>query len=402
MSNNVLLVSAKSNCKSNIILSSRLVKYFTRNGYNVIDEVHEADIIVVNTCGFHRETIDISKNIFHKILKNRKEASKVVSVGCLNKINRLELESLSKHLTVIDDLSDFDSLINANKPFDAFNTAYFDNSIFSYIHGKPPKYKRLVSAIYFKTARFLEKFKKNSPAFRGRLEKIKQEDRFENKFYVEIGKGCVSNCSYCSIKKARGNPSSRSISEIVADIKEGYKEGMGLFLVADDCGSYGFDSGKTIFELIETIDLEFPGIPIDLCYVNPLWLERCPDQYLDMFKRFKINSLNVSLQSGSDKIIHLMNRKYYVNNVLDIISKLQIISPATIFWSHFIIGHPSETWRDFFLTVKSTRVFHFFHFFPYSAPGEAENGKKAWSYFLKNNLKTVIMLLTAYRKLLKS
>jgi len=68
-----------------------------------------------------------------------------------------------------------------------------------------------------------------------------------NKMLVEVSKGCIGNCYYCAIKKAKGDLKSRSIDAIISDIRSIYDPSKTLFLVADDCSSYGLDIGTNIF-----------------------------------------------------------------------------------------------------------------------------------------------------------
>lgn len=397
MTKQLLLISVAGNCKSNSILSSRLIRYFRANDYEVTNDSMKADVIVINTCGFLKDKVLSSRNIIGRVLKKRNTSSRVISVGCLNRIDRSVLEAMAPDLMLIDDLSRLDTLLSAKVPYLSLKSSYFDKSLFDNVRWDYSKLLTFIKKIYFKTTYTFSSSKDHQTVCRERLKKVYQEDKFENKLYVEIGTGCLSNCSYCVIKKARGDVRSRSIREILGDIKANYKSGQVLNLVADDCGSYGIDIGGNIFGLIDAINGEFPDVPIDICYLNPVWLEKHPGEYLDMFRKSRIYSVNISMQSGSDRIIKLMNRNYKVDSVLGIIEKIRLISPRTLLWSHFIIDHPSETWQDFWLTLKAAKSFHFFHHFNYSPLDRDRVKNGGLGGGVRKALKISMMLFLCYR-----
>jgi len=380
--NKICLVSVEKECKSNSALSSQLIRYFIENNCVVIKNIHEADIIVVNTCGFNKEHEDFTVHILTHVLKKCRNGSKVISVGCLNKINREIVNRTSQNIAIINNFSELDLLINAKKPFNYVDHYYYDKSLFNHIVYFSRLYNNILGKIL---VNIIIRNSKKYPLTH--MSQILDEEFCINKIYVQIGSGCLNNCSYCVIKKAKGSAISRSISAILSDIKKVYKRGMVLNLVADDCGSYGFDIGENIFSLLKAIGQEFPGMPIEFCYINPTWLEKYPNEYLKIFKNYNVNSVNIPLQSGSDRIIKLMNRKYIVKNILNIIEKIKVISPNTMIWGHFIVDYPSEKWKDFYLTLRASKFFHSCDFFCYSVKSdEAKISNTGWF-----NLKLAIL-----------
>jgi len=377
----ICLVTVEKECKSNSALSSQLVRYFIENKCLVIKNIYEADIVVVNTCGFNKEHEESTAHILMYVLKECGNRAKVISVGCINKINSEIVGQVSQNIEIINSYMELDSLINAIKPFHYVDNYYYDKNLFNQI-------------VYFSGFRrkkfgkvLINKIIKNSKRYLlTHMHQILDEEFCINKAYIQIGSGCLNNCSYCVIKKARGDAVSRRIPAILSDIKKVYKKGMVLNLVADDCGSYGFDIGENIFNLLKAINQEFPRTLIDFCYVNPMWLEKYPNEYLEIFRNYNINSINISLQSGSDRIIKLMNRKYAVENILNIIDKIKIISPNTMIWGHFIVDYPAETWKDFYLSLRASQFFHSCCIFSYSVKND-----KAKTYSIGwFNLKMVI------------
>ncbi|MCK5581139.1 MAG: radical SAM protein [Candidatus Omnitrophica bacterium] len=397
---NILLISTAGRCKSNSALSSRLIKYFVDNEYSINNKISDADLILINSCGFRKKDIRNSKEAIKNAIKKRNPHSKIVAVGCLNKINRSILKNISSDILIIDDLSDFDSLIEAKKPFASFKNAHFDKNLFNKI-----VWQNLVtlehdinSMVLSFVTKTIKRLKKKKSINLGHLETINKEENFNNTLYVEIGSGCVSNCSYCVIKKAHGSICSRPIYDILIDIKEGYREGISVNLVATDCGSYGIDKGLTLFDLIDAINNDFPGIPIDLCYLNPRWLEEYSEKYYKMFNKYNISSANIPVQSGSDRIIKLMNRKYNVANILKIVNRIKEISPTTMLWTHVIIGYPTEAWKEFRQTIKIVKNFHLTYCFNYS--DNKEDSKRTFLDTLQLIIKMIVIRLAIYKKML--
>ena len=373
-SKKLLLISAQGRCKSNSMISSILVKYFSENEVwdmvtKAIVRIKDADLILINSCGYRNEDEKFTKDTIENVLKKSKSASKVVSVGCLNKINGQVLKDISNEILLVDNFQEFDSLIKAEKLFNTFKGSYHDKKLFSqivwarwsdfFMHNM---FSKMLSGV----TNIIAKYRKMPSIGFELFRKVSNEEDFDGKFYVEIGSGCVSNCSYCRIKKAKGNSKSRPIHDILSDIKEGYKNGMTINLVADDCGSYGADIGLSLFDLINAINKEFSGIPIDLCYVNPLWLEKYTSEYYEIFKKYNISSVNIPIQTGSDRIVKLMNRKYKIENILEIVEHIKKISPKTMLWTHYILDYPTETWKEFWEIPKTLRSFHFAYYFLYS------------------------------------
>ena len=397
----VYLASADILCKPNSILSCRVVKNLTENGIEMVDSPAKADMIVINTCGFDKEHEQISTDLYRSALAERKAGAPVVSIGCLNKINRGLIEKKFPGVTIADDLGSLFESIGPAGNYDDAGSRYMDRDLLDKVAGDPgsfPLRGRL-------TIRFGELVYKALGKIHGRaldsihLGQVLDEVNHANKFYVEIGSGCVGRCSYCIIKKAKGDPSSRRIQDIIADIEQGWKPGQAVNLVADDCASYGVDTGTDIFKLVDAIDERFPGIPLELCYVNPYWMDRYPDRFLDMFTRHNINSVNISMQTGSQRLIRLMNRNYNVEKVLDLIKRIRQASPGTMIWTHFLLGFPTESWSDYYKTIRASFGFDFYYGFVYS-PREGTRSAQMENtnpYIVRRVRKTLLFVILGGR-----
>ena len=139
-----------------------------------------------------------------------------------------------------------------------------------------------------------------------------------------------------------------------------------IYLVADDCGCYGKDINTNLWTLIQRISKKYRSIKIDICYINPKWINKDFENYLLMFKTNKINSVNIPIQSGSKRILEKMNRKMNISKFYSNLTKIRRKSPETIFWTHYLVGFPGETWKDFLQSQYSIRYYDHAYVFSYT------------------------------------
>ena len=370
---NVMLDSSHIHCKSNYILVSMISRYLVKNGFNLVDKPEKADYFIINTCGYVESERTFSKDLIRKYLKCKKD-SEVISVGCLNKIE----ENLSDEipgLTIIEEIEDLDKWFFKKVRFSEMDRTNLDESeriYLSHIYLKNDLknvfYRIIYPILGFFVSWIESVFKKKlNVGF------IANDLTFDDKMLVEIGTGCIGKCSYCVIKKAKGRVISRPVKDIIEDIEKVFDSTKSLCLVADDCGSYGLESGDNLFRLVDEINNKFPNIPISIPYVNPYWIQKQPLEYLDLVLKANIKSINVSLQSGSNRIIKAMNRQYNVEKVLEIVDKIREKSPRTTVFTHIIIGFPSEDENDFKKSISAIDHFDVTYYFPFSMPNDDPN-----------------------------
>ena len=370
-SHRIFIYAACLYCKPSEVLSSQLIDYLRRNGHELVDDVARADIIVVNTCGYDDPHERISMQLFRQAYAGRTPRSRVVSMGCLNRIDRAMLDAEFPGLEIVDDLEQLDATLATTTPAREIREAVCDESLYRDIHylAEPEATESLRTRAFHAAARggaALNRVLDSRRLDRLHLGQILDHSSYHAKLSVQIGSGCAGRCSYCVIKKAKGEPRSRPIADIVADVRSRLGANALVQLVADDCGSFGADTGETLFELIEQLSRRFPDLPLNLTYVNPSWLDRQEDAYLRMFERAKISSVNISLQSGSDPVLRRMNRHYAAGDVVRFVERLADVSPATMVYTHLLLGFPGETWSDFWQTARAARPFHYVTCFLYT------------------------------------
>jgi MiaB/RimO family radical SAM methylthiotransferase len=359
----IYIDSSNLKCKFNAIQTFQIIQYLKKNGHHVLKEPTLADYIIVTTCGFSLDYENKTIHLLKAISKISKKKCTILVIGCLTKINNDVLKRLPD-VEIIENSKDLDHYFYQRVRFHQIQKAFFDKSIFISQFGKKSwEQNRYTAYKIALTKVILERLKWKRML---RFEQIFNEATSEKKVYVQISSGCKQQCSYCIIKKAKGKLVSRPVHEIMTDIKEAWKPGKILSLTGDECGAYGSDINTNLFNLVHIISKTFTDIPIDLVYIYPGWLEQFPDQYVNMFKNNYIYSANIPIQSGSQKILTLMNRNYDIKKVLDIIRCLKKESPHTFFWTHYIVGFNNETWKDFYKTILTFSCFHYNYIFKYT------------------------------------
>jgi MiaB-like tRNA modifying enzyme len=171
---------------------------------------------------------------------------------------------------------------------------------------------------------------------------------------IPISIGCLGNCSYCSVKFARGRLSSYPIQMIVEEVRRSLKNGCREFyLTSQDNGCYGFDIGTSLNELLNEICKVEGKFFVRVGMMNPLHTKQILDGLIEAYKDEKIfKFLHLPVQSGSNKILELMNRGYKVEDFFKIVEKFRQEFPQLTLATDIIVGFPSETEEDFKKTVS--------------------------------------------------
>lgn len=186
---------------------------------------------------------------------------------------------------------------------------------------------------------------------------------------VKIQDGCQRFCTYCIVPYLRGKPESKSIKYLVSSIK--YQENYinEIILTAINTEAYGLDTGEKLTDLLETIIRKTKIPRISLGSVNP-WSVN--SEFMDFYKKILpekrlVNFFHIPLQSGSNKILKLMERDYTKEEFLDKLDSLIKINPLVFLGTDIIVGFPGETDSDFeetynFLKDSPISKFHIFRF----------------------------------------
>ncbi|MFH2066120.1 MAG: radical SAM protein [Pseudomonadota bacterium] len=168
---------------------------------------------------------------------------------------------------------------------------------------------------------------------------------FIDAYYLVICQGCVHNCSYCAIKKAKGKVKSKPIPRILSELKYGLELGYKHFMIiGDDCGSYGMDIGTDLAELLNVLQLY--DIRIHINYFEP-------GEFIKLYPKIQpgafeiIDFINIPVQATSRRILKLMNRKYNFDDIITTVKKLKTRFSHIYLETHVIFGFPTETMKEF-------------------------------------------------------
>lgn len=327
-------------CKVNAYEAEFVRNLLIKNGYEIDEE--NPDIYVVNTCTVTNTSDNKSRKLIRKIRRENKDAILIV-MGCA-------LENAKEDLSKIDA-----DIIIGNKD---------KSKIIEYINEFLKERKKII------------KFYENKEDFENM-----EIDKFETKTraFVKIEDGCNNFCSYCIIPYVRGRVRSKRASSVIEEItslvKNSHKE---IVLTGIHTGQYN-DNGITLSDLIEKI-LKINGLY--RLRLSSIEITEIDDKLLKLFKENKImaNHFHIPLQSGSDKTLKDMNRKYSTNYFLEVVKKLREINEFVSISTDLIVGFPTETENDFINSYEFCKSINFskIHVFPYSK----RNGTKAAS--LKN------------------
>lgn len=316
MAYNVSLISL--GCPKNLVDSEVMLKIIGNNKkYKVVDKLNEADIIIINTCGFIENAKQESINTIIEIgnYKKKGKCKAIIAAGCLTERYNKELMKL---------LPELDAVIGTGD------------------------YKNIGSVI--------DKVLENEKVILfGNQEKIDIEvlDRVINKenpsMYVKIAEGCDNRCTYCAIPFIRGRYRSRSMENIVKEVyflaRNGIKE---IILIAQDTTMYGRDIyGKSkLPELLRKIS-SIEGIEwIRLMYTYP---DRFSNELIDVIaSEDKVcKYIDIPIQHASDRILKLMGRHITKKGILSLVEKLRDKIPNITIRTSLIVGFPGESESDF-------------------------------------------------------
>ena len=314
-------------CKVNTYESEFIISLFKNRGYEIVDFNDDCDVYVINTC----TVTNNSDRKDRKIINSVKDKGIVIVCGCF-------VESATDY--------DFDGV-------DVVIGNYNKSLIVDYLEEFIRTKKQIISKENIMTVPFEDM----------EINHVETKTRA----FVKIQDGCENYCAYCIIPFVRGRCRSKEkdtvIREITTLVNNGYKE---IVLTGIHTGNYGVDLGIKFSSLLEEI-LNIPGLK--RLRISSIEITELDDKFFELLKNpILCNHLHIPLQSGSDNVLKLMNRKYDINKYKEIISKIRQIRPNINITTDLIVGFPTETKEDFEETKNNINDIKFgkIHVFPYS------------------------------------
>ena len=171
---------------------------------------------------------------------------------------------------------------------------------------------------------------------------------------IEIASGCMSECTFCQTKLAKGELQSYRIGDIVRQVKREINDGCSeIWLTSTDNGCYGFDIGSSLPELIETVSDIPSEFMIRVGMMNPMYLPRIRKELLKSYENNKVfKFLHVPVQSGSDQVLKNMKRGHTSKTFLEASREFREKFDKFTMSTDIIVGFPTETEDDFLDTVR--------------------------------------------------
>jgi len=330
--------------------TQRYSKYFRLNGWKEVGSPHDADLVLFTTCAVIQKTEDFSIESLKRIKNEMKKDARLIVGGCLPKINPERLKNVFNGTSFSKDEEYILDDIVGDKV--KIEDVFWDDDIFrEHSFGEPGLCYSKEQLGELKLARMLSK-KFNNPHFieiydyltKGRFFWKEEKPVFE----VKVADGCNYKCSYCATKNAKGNLKSRDPNRILEEFKIGVKKGYSkIVLTGDEVGDYGLDIGTTLIELLNALIPESKKSKIALRYVSPNALIRQYNQLKPYFQSGEIYYFCASFQSGSPKILRLMNRPENIDDFTSLIAKMNKECPKVYKHTQVMVGFPQETEQDF-------------------------------------------------------
>lgn len=324
-------------CKVNQYESEAIAEELERKGLSVTSPSSVCDAYIINTCTVTAESDRKARQFIRRAIKNNPSAYILVT-GCMAQ-------------TAPDDIAKIEGV-----------DAIIGNS------NKLCAIKELIS--------LFEKGEKNKipkivveDIFKADFEEMAIEKFDRTRAYIKIEDGCENKCTYCIIPSARGKVRSKAPQNIIAEVEALVKSGcQEVVLTGIETASYGKDLGDIdLADLLCKID-NIPGIcrvrlgSLDPSLIRPDFVSKISSV------RCLAPHFHLSLQSGSDRILALMKRKYNATIAMNAIKLLRENIPDVKFTTDVIVGFPGETEEDFLDTERFVDEAQFLmvHIFPYS------------------------------------
>lgn len=171
---------------------------------------------------------------------------------------------------------------------------------------------------------------------------------------VAISEGCVGQCSYCIVKRARGELRSYPPEAIVRSVRKLVEDGAKeIRITSQDTAAYGLDIGARLPALIDEITSLNGDFMVRIGMMNPASTRDILDDLIESFDSFKVfKFLHLPVQSGSDTILQSMNRGYTVTDFVEIVDAFRQRFPELTLSTDFIVGYPGETNEDFNASIQ--------------------------------------------------
>ena len=355
-------------CKVNQYETNGMIQEFKAAGYEIVSFDEKADIYIINTCTVTNMSDRKSRQALRQAKKMNQDAI-VVAVGCYVQVAEEELKNIPE----------IDLVIGTNKKTNIINV------VENYINEKEILVEDTIDDVMqnkkfgdFGSVTFTEK----------------------TRAVIKVQDGCDRFCSYCIIPYARGRVRSRNPESIIKEIKDISKNGIKEVVITGiHVASYGkdFENDYKLINLLEEIN-KIDGIErIRLGSIEPLLLT---EEFLNRLVALEkmCHHFHLSLQSGCTETLKRMNRRYTIEEFIEITKRIRKVYNDAILTTDIIVGFPGETDEEFDTTYKNLKEINFYkmHIFKFSPRRgtKAENMPNQISGDIKEKRSKVLLELS--------
>ena len=302
-------------CTFNKADSQIIAGVLSENEIDIVDDIDEADVVIVNTCYVKLPT---ENKVTYKIqqIQEKYPDKKVIVSGCMVEIDPEKLEKIGPNCSWIGPHQ-------LNKSADVVNATYCGEVV--------------------RECGFSKESKVGVP-------KITDDSLIH---IIQICEGCLGACTFCCTRFARGPLNSYPISDIVEEARQAIENGAcEIQLTAQDTAAFGRDSGEKLSDLIKEVANLKGDFRVRVGMMHPKNILNDVDEIIDAMKHPKVyNFIHLPIQSGSDKVLSDMRRGHTIDQYLNIVSRFKNEIPDLTLAVDVIVGYPTENDDDFDLTV---------------------------------------------------
>lgn len=305
-------------CKLNFSETSTIGNHFLQNGFSVVDMKDKADVYVFNTCSVTENAEKECRQLVRRVLRTNPDAYVIVT-GCYAQLRADEIAAIDG----------VDAVLGSNEKFEIFSLLKDFN-------------KKELSCIYVSPKDELNKF--------GLASSTDADNR--TRAYFKIQDGCDYKCTFCTIPLARGKSRSMDPDLVIEEfknlVKQGYKE---IILTGVNVGDYGKSFELDFFSLLKRLIQVEGDFRIRISSIEPNLLTK---EIINLTAKSEklCKHFHIPLQSGSDTILHSMQRRYSVDDYKNVILKVKELIPDSGIGVDVIVGYPGETEKEFMETYN--------------------------------------------------
>jgi len=322
-------------CKVNSYETEAVMEMFSAQGYEIVDFDEVADVYVINSCMVTNTGERKSKKYIRRPFQLNSQAT-VIVMGCLSQLKAEEMLEIAG-VKIVLGTKNRDQILN-----------------------------------------YLEEFQENQTIL-NKVEKLENPENYDNLFicdfkhhqraFLKIQDGCNNFCSYCIIPYTRGRIRSKSPQRVLEEAKKLVESGhIEIVLTGIHTGGYGADLDNYSFaNLLNDLD-KIEGLK--RIRISSIEILELTDEVIEIISKSDkiVNHLHIPLQSGANRVLKLMNRRYNTDEFIAIINKLRKLIDNLAITTDIIVGFPTEDDADFIEQLAVIRQINFqeLHVFPYS------------------------------------